>query len=101
MTHLLLQFFSHLEQMTGPNPTDRGKLETKRHILTDQDGIIPLPVVTTAANIHDVKSAVRVDATENNIDVHFSLNYIDDSLPIVSNYSNNFIRVEVGLVLSF
>jgi hypothetical protein len=59
MTHLLLQSFSHLEQMTGPNPTDRCRLETKRHILTDQDGIIPLPVVTTAANIHDVKSAVR------------------------------------------
>jgi hypothetical protein len=36
--------------MTGPNPTDRGKLGTKRHILTDQDGI-PLSVV---ALLHDL-----------------------------------------------
>ena len=39
--------------MTGPNPTDRGKLGTKRHILTDVQGI-PLSVVITAANIHDM-----------------------------------------------
>ena len=25
--------------MTGHNPTDRSKLGTKRHILTDKDGI--------------------------------------------------------------
>jgi hypothetical protein len=25
--------------MTGPNPTDRGKLGTKRHVLTDGQGI--------------------------------------------------------------
>jgi hypothetical protein len=30
-------------EMTGPNRTDRGKLGTKRHVLTDQDGI-PLSV---------------------------------------------------------
>jgi hypothetical protein len=30
--------------MTGHNPTDRGKLGTKRHILTDKDGI-PLSTV--------------------------------------------------------
>ena len=35
--------------MTGPNPTDRGKLGTKRHVLTDEQGI-PLSVVVTAAN---------------------------------------------------
>ena len=45
--------------MTGPNPTDRGKLGTKRHILTDQKGI-PLSVVITAANIHDMKSAINM-----------------------------------------
>ena len=45
--------------MTGPNPTDRGKLGTKRHILTDQDGI-PLSVVITAANTHDMKAAISV-----------------------------------------
>ncbi len=39
--------------MTGHNPTDRGKLGTKRHILTDKDGI-PLSVVITSANTHDV-----------------------------------------------
>ena len=39
--------------MTGPNPTDRGKLGTKRHVLTDGQGI-PLSVVITAANTHDM-----------------------------------------------
>lgn len=44
--------------MTGPNPTDRGKLGTKRHLLTDKNGI-PLSVVITAANTHDMKAAIR------------------------------------------
>ena len=46
--------------MTGPNRTDRGKgkLGTKRHILTDQNGI-PLSVVVTAANTHDMKAAIN------------------------------------------
>ena len=35
--------------MTGHNTTDRRKLGTKRHILTDKDGI-PLSVVITSAN---------------------------------------------------
>ena len=42
----------------GPNPTDRGKRGTKRHVLTDQCGI-PLSVVITAANTHDMKSAAK------------------------------------------
>ena len=41
--------------MTGPNPTDRGKIGTKRHILTDQYGV-PLSVVITTANTHDMKA---------------------------------------------
>jgi DDE family transposase len=41
--------------MTGPNPTDRGKLGTKRHVLTDGKGI-PLSVVITAANTHDMNN---------------------------------------------
>jgi transposase len=44
--------------MTGPNPTDRGKLGTKRHVLTDGQGI-PLSVVITAANVHDMKAAIN------------------------------------------
>jgi putative transposase len=44
--------------MTGPNPTDRVKLGTKHHILTDQDGI-PLSVVITAASTHDMKVAIN------------------------------------------
>jgi len=46
-------------EMTGPNPTDRGKLGTKRHVLTDGKGI-PLSVVITAANTHDMKAAISV-----------------------------------------
>lgn len=38
---------------TGPNPTDRGKLGTKHHVLTDAQGI-PLSTTTTGANRGDV-----------------------------------------------
>lgn len=44
--------------MVGPNPTDRGKLGTKRHILTDQKGI-PLSVIITSANAHDMKATTN------------------------------------------
>jgi putative transposase len=44
--------------MTGPNPTDRGKIGTKRHVLTDQRGI-PVSVVITSANTHDMKAATE------------------------------------------
>jgi transposase len=44
--------------LTGPNPTDRGKRGTKRNVLTDQRGI-PLSVLITAANTHDLKSAAK------------------------------------------
>ena len=35
---------------TGPNPTDRGKAGSKRHVLTDANGI---PLALTGANLHD------------------------------------------------
>ena len=38
--------------LTGPNPTDRGKLGTKRHVLTDGRGV-PVSVTITGANVHD------------------------------------------------
>ena len=44
---------------TGPNPTERGKLGTKRHVLTDKKGI-PLSVIITAANTHDTKAATEM-----------------------------------------
>lgn len=43
---------------TGPNPTDRGKLGTKRHTLTDQRGA-PLAVMITAAHWHDIRAAIQ------------------------------------------
>ncbi|WP_435382758.1 IS5 family transposase [Crenobacter oryzisoli] len=39
-------------QETGPNPTDRGKLGSKRHIIVDRRGI-PLALSITGANRHD------------------------------------------------
>ncbi len=45
--------------MTGSNPTDRSKLGTKRHILTDKNGI-PSSVVITPANRHDIKAVTDV-----------------------------------------
>jgi transposase len=40
-------------EKTGPNPTDRRKLGSKHHLLTDGHGI-PLAVILTGANRHDV-----------------------------------------------
>jgi IS5 family transposase len=48
--------------MTGHNPTDRGKLGTKRHILTDKNGI-PLSTFITSANTHD--ATVAIDTVDN------------------------------------
>ncbi len=39
-------------ELTGPNPTDRGKLGTKYHLLVTADGL-PLNVVLSGANRHD------------------------------------------------
>src|SRR5262245_35755804 len=40
-------------EKTGPNPTDRRKVGSKHHLLTDAQGI-PLAVTLTGANRHDV-----------------------------------------------
>ena len=40
--------------LTGPNPTDRGKSGTKRSVLVDGDGG-PLSVVVAGANVNDHK----------------------------------------------
>jgi len=44
-------------EKTGPNPTDRGRLGSKHHLLVDAQGI-PLAIRTTAANRHDVTQIV-------------------------------------------
>src|SRR5215470_2017210 len=47
---------------TGPNPTDRAKGGTKRHLICDARGI-PLAIQVTAANHHDSRQALPlVDA---------------------------------------
>jgi transposase len=49
---------------TGPNPTDRGKPGTKRHILVDRNGL-PLAFILTGANVHDSKALINtVDALQ-------------------------------------
>ena len=50
--------------MTGNNPTDRSKLGTKRHILTDKKGI-PLSVVISSASTHDIK--LVTDVVDNSV----------------------------------
>ena len=45
--------------MTGNNPTDRSKLGTKRHILTDKKGIT-LSAVISSASTHDIKLVIDV-----------------------------------------
>jgi len=44
---------------TGNNPTDRSKLGTKRHILTDKKGI-PLSAVISLASTHDINLVTDV-----------------------------------------
>ncbi|WP_369122819.1 IS5 family transposase [Ralstonia solanacearum] len=39
-------------EQTGPNPTDRGKLGSKRHLVVDARGV-PLAITVTGANRHD------------------------------------------------
>jgi transposase len=51
-------------QATGPNPTDRGKPGTKRHVAADRGGI-PLAIGLSAANRpDDTVFAALVDAVE-------------------------------------
>ena len=50
--------------MTGNNPTDRSKLGTKRHILTDKKGI-PISVVISSASTHDIK--IVTDVVDNRV----------------------------------
>jgi transposase len=46
-------------ELTGPNPTDRGKPGTKYHIVASTDGL-PLGVVPSAANVHDTRPFPRL-----------------------------------------
>ena len=39
-------------ELTGPNPTDRGKQGSKRHVLVDASGV-PLALLLSPANAHD------------------------------------------------
>ena len=39
-------------EATGPNPTDRGKLGSKYHLIVDRQGV-PLAIQLSAANLHD------------------------------------------------
>jgi transposase len=42
---------------TGPNPTDRGKNGSKRHVVCDGQGT-PLALLHTGANVHDSEQAL-------------------------------------------
>ena len=41
-------------ELTGPNPTDRGKAGTKYHVVASTDGL-PLAAIPSAANVHDTR----------------------------------------------
>src|SRR3954462_10497809 len=56
----------------GSNPTDRSKLGTKRHILTDKKGI-PLSAVISSAKTHDIK--LVTDVVDNMVIRRPSSNY--------------------------
>jgi transposase len=44
----------HGGELTGCNPTDRGKLGTKYHVVVATDGL-PLGAIPSAANVHDTR----------------------------------------------
>lgn len=44
-------------QLTGPNPTDRGKKGSKIHLLVDRRGL-PLSIGISAANLHDSQALI-------------------------------------------
>ncbi|MFI5555793.1 IS5 family transposase [Streptomyces sp. NPDC051738] len=44
-------------QLTGPNPTDRGKKGSKIHLIVDRQGL-PLSVGISAANLHDSQALI-------------------------------------------
>lgn len=43
--------------MTGPNPTDRGKLGSKIHVICDRSGL-PISVGISGANLHDSQALI-------------------------------------------
>ena len=46
-------------ERTGQNPTDRRKLGTKHHLVTDAGGV-PLAVTITGSNVHDTQELLHV-----------------------------------------
>ena len=56
---MLLAFPRKGGRRDGPNPTDRGKPDTKRHIMVNGAGV-PLAVVLTGANRHDSMALTAV-----------------------------------------
>ncbi len=44
----------HGGDLTGPNPTDRGKRATKYHVVVSTDGL-PLAAVASAANVNHTR----------------------------------------------
>jgi transposase len=44
-------------QLTGPNPTDRGKKGSKIHLIVDRQGL-PLSIGISAANLHDSQALI-------------------------------------------
>ena len=44
-------------QLTGPNPTDRGKKGSKIHLIVNRQGL-PLSIGISAANLHDSQALI-------------------------------------------
>lgn len=43
--------------LSGPNPTDRGKLGSRIHVICDRDGL-PISVGVSGANLHDSQALI-------------------------------------------
>ena len=78
-------------QATGANPTDRGKKGTKRHLLTETNGL-PVSLLVTGANVHDKTQAEALlvampflpPAPEGDHELHFCADKAYDSADVRS-----------------
>ena len=78
--------------MTGNNPTDRSKLGTKRHILTDKKGI-PLSAVISSAKTHDIK-LVTADVVDNVVIRRPSSKYRNKRIRIIRQHSSIYVLIK-------
>ena len=76
-----------VEAMTDTNPTNRSRQGTKKHILTDKNGL-SLSVSTTSASTHDIKAVAELLITQQLSSDHILLVIMMQNMIDTGNYDN-------------